>query len=90
MKTKKSRSEGFAIIVLLIASVLVILLSIYAYSKTMKRVENSMKEEFPEMNVPAPTPQNYQQTLDSVKQNLDDSAQREQQKINDAQNEIGN
>jgi predicted PurR-regulated permease PerM len=85
---KRYCSSGFTMIVLLIASVLMIILSIYAYSKTMKRVQNSLKKEVPEMNIPTPTPQNYQQTLDSVKQKLNQDVEKEQQRINDAQNEI--
>jgi len=86
MKIKKSNSAaGFTMIVLLISVVLVILLSLYAYSRTMKRVEKNMKENAPEVNVPAPTIQNYQQTLDSVKKNVNDSVQKEQDRINNAE-----
>ncbi|MFH0930168.1 MAG: hypothetical protein V1814_02855 [Candidatus Moraniibacteriota bacterium] len=88
MQTKNARSAGFTMIVLLISVVLVVLLTIYAYSRTMQRVQNSIDEEAPELNVPAPTIQNYQQTLDSVKQNINQSVEKEQQRINDAQEEI--
>lgn len=86
-KTKKYPTAGFTMIVLLVAVVLVVLFSLYAYSKTMKRVQNSAKEEVPELNVPAPTIQNYQQTLDSVKENVNQNVEKEQQKINEAQGE---
>jgi hypothetical protein len=88
MKIKNARSAGFTMIVLLVSVVLVILLSLYAYSRTMKRVEKNIKEEMPELNVPAPTIQNYQQTIDSVKRNVNDSVQKEQQRVNDAQQEM--
>jgi predicted PurR-regulated permease PerM len=88
MKTKNARSAGFTMIVLLISVVLVVLLSLYAYSRTMKRVQNSIDEEAPELNVQAPTIQNYQQTLDSVKQNVNQNVEKEQQRVNDAQKEM--
>lgn len=89
-KNKLSESSGFTMIVLLVSIVIVVLLSLFAYSRTMKRVENSLKEEAPEMNIPAPTPQNYQQTLDNVKQNVKENVEKEQQRINEAQEEMGN
>jgi predicted PurR-regulated permease PerM len=88
MKTKKIRSAGFTMIVLLISVVLVILLSLYAYSRTMQRVQKSINEEAPELNVPAPTIRNYQQTLDKVKQNVNQNVAKEQQRVNDAQREM--
>jgi predicted PurR-regulated permease PerM len=87
-KTKNARSAGFTMIVLLVSVVIVILLSLYAYSRTMKRVQNSINEEAPEFNVQAPTIQNYQQTLDSVKQNVNESVEKEQQRVNDVQGEM--
>jgi hypothetical protein len=87
MKTKKAAPSGFTIIVLLVSVVLVTLLSLYAYSRATKRVQNSIDEEVPELNVPAPTIQNHQQTLDSVKENLNQSVEKEQKKIDDAQKE---
>jgi len=89
MKKNKNRSGGFTIIILLVGTVLVVLLSLYAYSKTMKRVEKNMKENAPETNIPAPTPQNYQQTLDSVKESLNENAAKEQERLKDAQKELG-
>jgi len=86
MHTQTKNSKGFALIALLIAIALVILFSWYAYSRTMRSTQESLNKEAPEMNVTAPTVQNYNQTLDAVKQNINDSAQKEQQKINDAQN----
>jgi len=85
IKTKKSAPAGFTMIILLISLVLVVLLSLYAYSRTMKRIEKDMKENVLEMNVPAPTSQNYQQTLDSVRQNINESVGKEQERIEDAQ-----
>jgi glucan phosphoethanolaminetransferase (alkaline phosphatase superfamily) len=85
---KRAGSPGFTMIVLLVSLVLVVLLSLYAYSRTMKRVEKNMKEEVPEMNVPAPTIQNYQKTLDSVKENINQNVGKEQQRTNDAQKEM--
>jgi len=61
-KTKRAGSAGFTMIVLLVSLVLVVLLSLYAYSRTMKRVEKDIKENAPELNVPVPTIQNYQKT----------------------------
>jgi len=84
MKTKKANSAGFTMIVLLVSVVLVILLSLYAYSRTMKRVQKNIDQEAPETNIPAPTIQNYQQTLDSVKQSVNDSVQKEQDRLNNA------
>jgi len=75
-------------IVLMVSVVLVVLLTLYAYSRTMKRVENSIKEEAPEVNVPAPTIQNYHQTLDRVKENVNQNVDKEQQRINDVQGEM--
>jgi Na+-transporting methylmalonyl-CoA/oxaloacetate decarboxylase gamma subunit len=89
IKTYNLANSGFTMIVLLVATVLVILFSLYAYSRTMKRVEKNMKENFPETNIPAPTPQNYQQTLDSVKKNLNENAVKEQERLKDAQKELG-
>ncbi len=91
MKTKiyNPPASGFTMVVLLVATVLVILFSLYAYSRTMKRVEENRKENFPETNIPAPTLQNYQQTLDSVKENLNENAAKEQERLKDAQKELG-
>jgi len=88
VKIKKASSAGFTMIVLLVSLVLVVLLSLYAYSRTMQRVNKDIKENAPELNVPAPTIQNYQKTLDSVKQNLNQDVEKEQQKMNDAQREM--
>jgi hypothetical protein len=87
-KIKKASSAGFTMIILLISVVLVILLSWYAYSRTMQRVNKDIKENAPEMNVPAPTIQNYQKTLDSVKENINQDVQKEQKRVNDAQKEM--
>jgi hypothetical protein len=85
LKIKKAGSAGFAMIALLVSVVLVALLSFYVYSRTMKHVQKSIDEEAPEMNIPAPTIQNHQKVLDSVKQNINDSVQKEQQRIDDVQ-----
>jgi predicted PurR-regulated permease PerM len=86
MHPQNQNSKGFALIALLIAVALVILFSWYVYSRTMQATQESLNEEAPEMNVPAPTVQNYNQTFNNVKQNINDSVQKEQQNINNAQN----
>ena len=85
MNKQKYSHEGFTMVVLLMSLVLVILLSLYTYSQTMKRVQKSVEEEVPGVDVPAPTLQNYQQTLDGVKENLDQNVEKEQQRIDEAQ-----
>lgn len=87
MKIKEARSTGFTMIVLLISVILVLLLTFYAYRKTLNRVNDATKEANPEMNVPTPTLQNYQQTLDNVKKNLNENVQKEQQRLNNTQEE---
>jgi predicted PurR-regulated permease PerM len=88
MQTKKAGSAGFTMIVLLVSLVLIILLSLYAYSRTMKRVGKNIQENAPEgMDIPTPTIQNHQKVLDSVKQKINDSVQKEQERINNAQKE---
>ncbi len=86
-KSKNTRA-GFTMAVLLVAVVLVILLTIYTLSKTMRQVQNSVKEEIPETSVPAPTIQKYQQTLDSMKENINQNVDKEQKRINDAAEEM--
>lgn len=88
IKIKRTDSAGFTMIVLLVSLVLVILLTLYAYSRTMKRINKDIKENVPEMNIPAPTIQNYQQTLDNVKQNVNQNVQKEQRSIDNAQKEM--
>jgi hypothetical protein len=87
-KEKKINSAGFTMIILLISVVIVVLLSLYAYSRTMQLVQDNMKDEAPEMNVPAPTIQNYQQTLDGVKQNINQDFEKERKRIDDTQKDM--
>jgi len=88
-KPCKHPRSGFTMIVLLIAVSLFVLLAVFAMTRTMKQVNTGLDpNDQLENPVPAPTIQNYQQTLDSVKENINQNVGKEQQKLNDAQKEM--